>query len=145
KHNDTIKRLAEKLAAVDFTSDIQAKDFVDSLAGYELDFFDNIQTRYFLDYRPEHVGAADLENAQENIKFFSQIGLTEEYDRFVNRFCRDFHLPPQEGLQRANTADRYQLFDCSKDAALSPLHKLIEFDRHLYRHVSESFWSGKGK
>ncbi len=145
QHNEAIRILAEKLVRVDFKNDRQATDFVADLVGYELEFFDNIQTRYFLDYRPERVGPADFENARENSKRFSLIGLTEQYERFVKRFCRDLELPPQAELQRANIADQYQLFDTLKSSAGSPLHDLIEFDRRLYRHVADSFWSETGK
>ncbi len=145
QHNEAIRILAEKLVQVDFKDNRQTRDFVTDLTGYELDFFDNIQTRYFLDYRPERVGPEDYTNALETIKRFSQVGLTEQYERFVNRFCRDLELPPQAELQRANIAEKYQLFDTLNGSAQSPLEDLIEFDRLLYRHVAESFWSETGK
>ena len=145
QHNEAIRVLAEKLAQVDFRNDGQTRDFVAELAGYELDFFDNIQTRYFLDYRPERVGPEDYQKARENISRFSLVGLTEQYERFVNRFCLDLKLPPQAELQRANIADHYQLFDTLNCSAESPLQELIAFDRLLYRHVADTFWSETGK
>jgi hypothetical protein len=145
KHNDTIRGLAEKLMQVDFGDDTQIRNFVDTIAGYERDFFDNIQTRYFLDYRPEKVRLEDFENAQENIRRFRLIGLTEEYDRFVERFCQDLRLPPQTELQSSNISDHYQLFDPLQESAINPLHELVTFDQQLYRSVSDFFWENSGK
>ncbi len=141
KHNDTIKKLAEKLMLVDFQDDAQVKQFVAALKGYELDFFDNLQTRYFLDYRPDKVGLSDFENAQKTIKRFRLIGLTEEYDNFVGRFCQDLGLPHQAELQRSNISDHYQLFNPSDDLVDNPLHELVTFDQLLYRSVSDTFWN----
>jgi len=141
RHNDTIRKLAEKLVLVDFQDDEQVKGFVADLCGYELDFFDNIQTRYFLDYRPEKVSMADFENARQTIKRFRLVGLTERYELFVNGFCQDLGLPPQTQLQRSNISDHYQLFKPSFDTVHHPLHQLVEFDQLLYRFVGERFWS----
>jgi hypothetical protein len=145
KHNDTIRELAAKLLLVDFKNDPQIRSFVDSLAGYELDFFDNIQTRYFLAYRPEKVSLVDFENAQENIRQFRLIGLTEEYDRFIDRFCQDVLLPPQTELQRSNISDHYELFDPLQSSTSNPLQELVKFDQLLYQHVADIFWDKKGK
>ena len=139
QHNETIKILGEKLLAIDFTNHHQTRSFVDTLHGYECDFFDNIQTRYFLDYRPERVTLSDFQNAQETMRKFSRVGLTEKYDQFVECFCQDLDVPFQTTLQQSNISDQYHLFSETEVAEDRPLHELVKFDFLLYQHVSDLF------
>ena len=138
-HNETIHSLGEKLSRVDFSDSGQARTFVDELAGYELEFFDNIQTRYFLDYRPARVEQKDLERALEIVERFEDVGLTELYQMFVDRFCQSIGIPRQKMLQQANIADRYHLFSKKDIAPEAPLHELVLFDLRLYEAIRERF------
>lgn len=137
RHNETIRDLARRLAGIDFRDDRQIRRLVAELSGYECDFFDNIQTRYFLDYRPERVTQADYLQAVQNMMHFRSIGLTERYDRFRDRFCRDLGLPPQSQTLRSNRSERYRLVDLTQPSSRSIIDPLVRFDCRLYDLVAE--------
>lgn len=139
RHNETIKGLSDKLNGIDFSDAAAIASFAAGLAGYELDFFDNIQTRYFLDYRPDRVGKQDLDQAKRNLERFRSVGLTENYDAFRDRFCEDRGLPHQTQDLQSNKAAYYRLFDLSDQAIRKALRPLVVFDLDLYDHVSTRF------
>jgi len=139
RHNDTIRDLAVRLNRLDFADARQASRFVEGLSGFELDFFDNIQTRYFLDYRPEKVEMADVDNALANLDRFRLVGLTERYDRFLALVCGDIGLAPQQQDLQSNRADGYRLFDRKQESVRQCFAPLVEADLELYRRVAERF------
>ncbi len=141
RHNETIKGLSDKLNAIDFSNPDHIEGFVARLKDYEFDFFDNLQTRYFLDQRPEKVSRNDLAQALDNVSAFRLVGLTEAYDLFRNRFCEGAGLKPQQQELKANRADHYRLFDLSDPRIRAALLPLVEFDLDLYDFVADSFWS----
>jgi hypothetical protein len=132
RHNDTIRAMGTRLAAVDFSDENQLQRFVAELSGYQCDFFDNIQTRYFLDHRPERVTEADYREAVETAERFTAIGSTEHYDNFQDRFCSHLGLPVQKQTPRSNRSQRYHLFDCGNPAVSKIIDPLVCFDRRLY-------------
>jgi len=140
KHNATIKGLAARLSKLSFKDDDQLHRFIKELKGFHLDFFDNIQTRYFLDYRPEKVTAEDLENAKKNVLRFQLVGLTEHYHLFLDRFCRDMGLPPQSQTEKSNKSVNYSLFDHKRQTTKEILAPLIGVDLLLYQYVTQIFW-----
>ncbi|MCG6931940.1 MAG: hypothetical protein LJE64_15420 [Desulfofustis sp.] len=140
RHNETVKRLSDKLNDIDFSEPDEIRAFVEGLADFELDFFDNIQTRYFLDYRPGRVKPDDLDKAVTNLKRFRSIGLTEAYDAFRDRFCEDLGLDPQSQDLRSNRSASYRLFDLGRPAVREVLRPLVVHDLDLYAYVSEQFW-----
>ena len=128
------------LTQVDFSNLEEIRRFVAGLRDYQLDFFDNIQTRYFLDYRPDRVAADDLQRACTNISRFSSVGLTEAYERFKKQFCDSVVITPAEQKLQSNKAEHYQLFDLADSKVRSALRPLVEFDLQLYETVSANFW-----
>jgi hypothetical protein len=132
RHNDTIRAMGTRLAAIDFSDTDQLQRFVADLSGYQCDFFDNIQTRYFLDHRPERVTEADYRQAVETVERFTAIGLTEYYHHFQDRFCRHLGLPVQQQTPRSNRSQRYHLFDCDTPEVMKIIDPLVCFDRRLY-------------
>jgi len=140
RHNDTVKSLSDKLNTIDFTDPDAIGLFVSRLAGYERDFFDNLQTRYFLDYRPETVGQRDLDQAKQNLSRFCSVGLTEAYDAYRDRFCDDLGLAYQRQDLQSNKSAFYRLFDTSDHMIRDALAPLVMFDLDLYDHVSRQFW-----
>ena len=101
------------------------------MEGFGLDFFDNIQTRYFLDYRPEKVGVKDLQNAMENIKLFVLIGAAEKLDGFIERFCARYSMVKANQLRSFNRLPRFKLFDYDNKVVQSILTPLVETDIRL--------------
>lgn len=137
RHNDAIRDLARRIAALDFRSSREIERFVDELSGHECDFFDNIQIRYFLDYRPERVGETDFLAAVKNLLNFRAIGLTEHYDRFRDRFCRNMGLPLQRQALRSNQSAQYQLFERTDTKIRQLVMPLVEFDCRLYEYIAQ--------
>ncbi|MBE0582544.1 MAG: hypothetical protein IH612_02140 [Desulfofustis sp.] len=137
RHNETIRALGGRLATVDFQDEEQIRRFVAELSGYQLDFFDNVQTRYFLDHRPERVTEMDYLQAVQAIERFTAIGLTEHYDRFRDRFCRNLGLPAQQQTLRSNRSQRYRLFDFDNPVTRKIIDPLVCFDRRLYDLIAD--------
>lgn len=140
QHNDAIKALAKKLCEIDFSDPQEIQTLVAGLSGYELDFLENIQTRYFLGKRPQRLSEADYEMAQANMDHFSLVGLTEAYDQFLGRFCSLVGLPFQQQSSKSNRADSYRLFDPENDQIRTAFASLITYDQRLYQLVKEKFW-----
>ena len=137
KHEDCIQDLAIRLNESDLTSNSNLKAFVEQIEGFALDFFDNIQTRYFLDYRPEKVSAKDLQNATGNIKLFSVIGAAEKLEDFFDRFCARYGMVKVSQPRAFNRLPRYQLFDYDDKAVQSILTPLVETDLQLREMVAQ--------
>jgi hypothetical protein len=140
RHNETIKSLSDRLNRIDFRNCDAIRAFVAGLHDYQLDFFDNIQTRYFLDYRPDRVGEEELQMACSNTSRFSSVGLTETYERFKDRFCKSIGVSPSERKLQSNKSEFYELFDLSDQNIRDALAPLVQFDLQLYDHVSSQFW-----
>jgi hypothetical protein len=143
-HNETIKAMAEHLAGVNFHDDRHLQRFVDGISGCQCDFFDNIQTRFFLSSRPERVGEAEFQEAAENLRRFRLVGLTEHYDRFRDRFCQDIGLQPQQQTLRSNRSKGYALFDVDRPAVRALVDPLVRFDCRLYALIAERFSREEG-
>jgi len=139
RHNETVKNLSDALNRIDFSDPGEVGTFVDGLSGFERDFFDNMQTRYFLDYRPDRVGKEDLARATENIHRFRSVGLTEDYDAFRDRFCDELGLPRQRQEMQSNKAPSYRLFDLRDSRIREALHPLVAYDLELYEYAAEHF------
>ena len=140
KHNQSIKALSARLREIDFASIDEVARWVAELHGYERDFFDNQQTRYFLDDRPEIVGEENLARARDNLHRFRLVGLTEQYDRFRERFCRHLGLPSAEQPVKSNISGSNRLFDPADQHIRSVLFPLVTFDLQLYQFVRQVFW-----
>ena len=103
-------------------------------------FFDNIQTRYFLGYRPDRVGEEELQEACRNTSRFNSVGLTESYERFRDKFCGLIGVSSSAQTLLSNKSDYYRLFDLSDQSIREALTPLVQFDLKLYDHVSSQFW-----
>jgi hypothetical protein len=132
KHPDCIQALGTQLVRPKTTIKITLAHLISGLNGFELDFFDNVQTRYFLDYRPERVTEVDLERALNNFKLFTAIGLTEEYDGFTRQFCTTYKLPLLKQEMPLNKSKHKRLYDINDPEMQTILHPLVEYDLHLY-------------
>ncbi len=140
QHNETIKALSIRLNRINFADLAQITGFVHGLRDYQLDFFDNMQTRYFLDYRPDRVGQDDFERACENISRFASVGLTESYDRFIDEFCRFIGVEGLNQTLRSNKSKEYRLFDLAVPSVRKALWPLVQYDCELYEFVERKFW-----
>ncbi|MBT8329344.1 MAG: hypothetical protein KJN87_06520 [Desulfofustis sp.] len=139
-HNETIKSLSDALNRIDFSNPEEIHGFVTGLHDYQLDFFDNIQTRYFLDYRPDRVGEEELRRACSNTSRFISVGLTETYECFKDSFCELIGVSSAEQKLQSNKSDYYQLFDLADQHIREVLAPLVQFDLYLYDYVSTQFW-----
>lgn len=137
KHHPVVREIALKLNRIDFGSKKQLEAMVNNLNGIEIDFFDNLQTRYFLDTRPEKVTVADFEDAKKNLGRFKIVGTTEKYDQFVDKVCEVYHI---EKIKPAafNKSPGQKLFLFDNPEIRSILNPLVESDLLLYDFISRS-------
>ena len=103
--------------------------------GFEIDFFDNLQTRYFLDYRPDRVQADDCLAALETCRHFKRIGLTEYYDAFLRSFCEDNGFSFQARKRAFNESSLNPFYDHRADEFKEIVRPLVQTDLKLYRHI----------
>ncbi|MFT5701703.1 MAG: hypothetical protein ACI8ZB_004604 [Desulforhopalus sp.] len=143
RHHPAVQRLAIKIAQLDFTDFRQVKDFVFGLQGCELDFFDNIQTRYFLDYRPEKVSLNDFYKTLPNIDLFKHIGLTERYEQFKSFVSSSYELPEVSLPIMTNKTMHPPLYDCDCLDMKEILYPLVHADMRLYDAIKLRF-GGRG-
>ena len=139
QHNQAVQQLAKKIKASNFSDTSEVKHFVSHLKDYELDFFDNMQTRYFLDHRPEKVSPSMLEDAENNFRFFNHIGRTEQYDRFIEKFSTIYRIPLTHQPISYNKAIEPALYDPADPAMQDILSPLTETDVMLYERVKKLF------
>lgn len=136
RHPQVVQDLAASMKGLALDDPAVLGNFIDRLPAWGLDFFDNIQTRYFLDQRPEKVTPEHLDQALENTNAFTSIGLTERYEHFSRRFCEDIGAEYQAQKTALNRSRVKPLFDYRHQAIRSVLHPLIETDLRLYEHVN---------
>ncbi|MEE4167086.1 MAG: hypothetical protein V2I35_13875 [Desulfocapsaceae bacterium] len=131
-HPDHIQALGLKLNhSKNSIGDILGS-LVSNLKGLEIEMFDNRQTRHFLDYKPERVTEKDLQQALENLKLFSGIGLTEAYEPFVKQFCNTYNLRFIKQVVPLNTSKYRPLYNVNDSGMHDILRPLIEYDLRLY-------------
>lgn len=140
RHGKEVQQLAMKIVELDFTDFRQVKQFVFGLQGFELDYFDNCQTRYFLDYRPEKVSLGDFQNTLTNIDIFKHIGLTEKYDRLKTFISSSYDLPEVSIPVSFNKSMHPPLYDRNSDDMKEILYPLVHSDMLLYNMVKTRFY-----
>lgn len=112
--------------------------FVQHLDGFERDFFDNIQSRYFLDYRPGRVASEDICAAKENSSVFNRIGTTELYREFTRNFCSENGLNYVEQAKPLNRSRRKKLYRPDSSDIKEILFPLVKYDMELYEYIRSS-------
>lgn len=134
-HPPVIRNLALRLNRRDRSTKEILRQLVISLDGFEIDFFDNLQTRYFLDYRPERVQADDCLAAIENCRHFKRIGLTEHYDAFLRSFCEDNGFSYLARKRAFNESSIDPFYDHQADEFKEIVLPLVQTDLQLYQHI----------
>lgn len=138
RHPPVVQKLSIELNSKKNDIKQMLGDFIENLDGFEIDFFDNIQTRYFLDYRPERVSDEDLQAAKNNCSLFKRIGVTESYKDFTIAFCQDNGLRYVEQPKRLNKAKIEPLYDIHSPEIQEILLPLVKADLALYDYVTNS-------
>ncbi len=136
KHPYVIQELAVKLNSRKMNIKDILYSFVQNLDGFEVDFFDNIQTRYFLDYRPERVTSDDISSAINNCAIFKNIGLTESYMEFTRAFCAENEFSHIEQPKPLNRSNHKPLYDIQSAEIKEIIFPLVREDLALYDYVT---------
>jgi len=135
QHNQTVQKLAKKIKGSDFSNVYEVENFVSRLKDYELDFFDNMQTRYFLDYRPGKVSPSMLDEAENNFGLFKHIGRTEQYNQFIGKFSSIYQILITDQPRSYNKAIEPALYDSADPVMQDLFSPLIETDVLLYNRI----------
>ena len=137
KHNALVQKMGRDLFQTDLSEPGNLKQLVENLDGFQIDFFDNIQTRYFLGYRPDRVAQSDCDNAIGNISKFATIGLTENFGAYVEEFCDYYAIQQKPVTSVHNPSKVAPLFDVSNPEIRDVLSPLVCYDLQLYKKISE--------
>lgn len=133
KHNNpVIYRLGRQLGEIGGFTLQNLEQLVERLASLEAAFLDNSQTRYFLDGAPDRVGDRDFAQALDNVSRFKLIGLTEQYDRFVEQFVTINSVSTPVRRDRLNKSASDHLFDYRDPEIREVLRPLVRYDLKLY-------------
>ena len=130
--NPVIYDLGRKLGQQRLSDSQALSDFVHRLTATEAAFVDNLQTRYFLDQQPARVTVADLDTAVANSRRFALIGLTEDYERFVNDYIEMNGLSGATVGEKMNISTTEPLFDLGDESVRQILLPLVRVDLELY-------------
>ena len=136
-HSRETQKLALLLNELDFTHEKNIHALVDGICGDLTTLFDNHETRYFLDYRRKKVTAPDVQIAQAELGRFKFIGITEQYQQFLDLFCATYQIVSTGQQERLNRSESSKLFDFHDPTIRSILNPLVEFDLRLYQSVLE--------
>lgn len=139
RHGRDVQQLAIKISELDFTDMSEVKKFVFGLQGFELDYFDNCQTRYFLDYRPEKVSLGDFKNTLNNVDLFNYIGITDRYERFRSVVSASYDLPEVTLPAAFNKTMHPRLYDCFCEDMKEIFYPLVHADLLLYDTIKTRF------
>ena len=131
-HHDVVRKMGKDLNTNNVFDTQSLQLFVDNLDGFQIDFFDNIQTRYFLDYRPDRVAQRDLDNAVSNLKLFSTIGMMEYLDDYLKCFCQYYNMPYEPISSIHNLSKVSPVFDINNPMNQKIVKPLIQYDQKLY-------------
>ena len=110
------------------------------LDGFQLDFFDNLQTRYFLEYRPDRINQHDLDQAIENLNLFTDIGITEMYPQFLARCAALYHGKTKSIMTKHNPSRVPEIFDRKDPHIQRALQPLIRYDVQLVETICQNVW-----
>lgn len=133
--NQTIYRIARRVGETDFSTRSSLQKFVHDIKVIGGPFFDNMQTRHFLDDYVESVTTDHLKRAISTSDTFKLIGFTEEYPQFVRRFSdiNGFRNPHTTStLKRSSTTP---LFDSHDPSIREILFPLVCHDLKLHDHI----------
>jgi len=137
KHNELVQKMGQNLFQTDLSVPGNLRQLVENIDGFQIDFFDNIQTRYFLGYRPDRVTQSDCDNAIGNISKFATIGLTEHFGAYVEEFCDYYGIQQKPITSVHNPSKVAPLFDVSNQEIRDILSPLVCYDLQLYARISE--------
>ena len=135
-HPECIRVLSDRFNQIDLNDQNLLHDVVNNLKGFELEFFDNLQTRYFLDYPVERVQQRDLERALENVEKFDLVGTTEQFPDFLTEFLKMSGINYQPERKRRNSSILKPLFDIEDPEVQKIIDPLIRFDLLLYQKIA---------
>lgn len=134
-HSVETQKLALLLNHLDFSHEENVRALVDGICGNLTTLFDNHQTRYLLDYKRKKVTFPDVQIARSELKHFKSIGITEQYQRFLDHFCETYGIVCSGQKGKLNQSESSKLFDYHDQAIRSILRPLVEFDLLLYQNV----------
>ncbi len=135
KHHGLVQEMGRDLFQTDLSDSGNLDQLVNNLDGFQIDFFDNIQTRYFLGYRPDRVTQSDCDNAIRNIGKFATIGLTEHFGAYVEEFCDYYKIQQKPITSVHNPSKVAPLFDTSDNKIMEILLPLVQYDQQLYNRI----------
>ena len=136
-HQPVIQELSLRLQDAKLHHTQGIEEFLNNMEGFQFDFFDNIQTRYMLNRRPDQTKRTDLDQATENLSVFSTIGTTESYQMYIDRCAKFYGRSTSVQTTRHNPAKVASLFDKNDPSILDAIDPLICFDNLLYRTIIE--------
>ena len=134
-NNPVIFNIGRDLSRYNFDSMKNLQHFVDDISDLHAPFFDNMQTRYFLDSEVTRVSHEHLKEAKDNAKMFTLVGLTENYTDFIHNFIKINRFKKPVLNKKLNLSRSSPLFDYRDNAVREILNPLVCFDLELYAHL----------
>ncbi|MBN2344703.1 MAG: sulfotransferase family 2 domain-containing protein [Deltaproteobacteria bacterium] len=139
EHPEQIKQASLKIHQVDFQNIESLKQYVDELTEFELQLFDNCQTRYLLNtVPPKKVTRAHAEIAKQSLHFFDIVGTVEQMDQFILQVQKRMGWKQKVIPAKSNQLNNRYGVDTHSTQLREVLSPLIEADQILYDTVADN-------
>lgn len=139
--NPHIKALSEKICNTDLRSPDELRIFFEDLNVQEKPFFDNCQTRYFIQgLKDQSVQQIHVDNAiKKMMSSFRFIGISEEFDRSIFAISKIYGFDKPKASIKENISVMDDLFDINDPEIQEVLKDVTKFDRQLYYIAMQRF------
>lgn len=143
-HGPAIQEVVRRLQTLDFTNAQVVSDYVATLTPFEIELFDNPQTRYMVDRLKtpplnKRLHHAHLDEALSNLYKLDLVGISERYADMLAVLCYRLSWPMPETVTRLNVSQTKFGLDRRDEALCHALQPLIYMDNVLYFKACELF------
>lgn len=136
-----IKELSEKIRDSDLNDPDVLKGFFQGLTAQEKPYFDNCQTRYFINgLADEFVRQPHVNNAiTKMMASFRFVGISEEFEKSIAAISKIYGFDKPVAAIRENISVMDDLFDVNNPEINKILKDVTKFDRQLYYIAMQRF------
>lgn len=142
QHPSFIQDMSKKLKSLNLSDAPVIKDYVERMPSIEKEFFDNCQTRYFLQLsNGQSITEKDIDVALGNLEKIDLLGLNEYYFATLLILCYQMNWSPPERLNKLNVSTSKFGLESNNETIRESLEELIRFDNIIYEAARQRFFA----
>lgn len=140
QYGPAIQDVVRRLQVLDFTNAQAVSDYVSTLTPFEIELFDNPQTRYMLGQPVKsRLGHEHINEALSNLGKLDLAGISERYADTLAILCQRLGWSMPETVERLNVSKSKFGLDRNNDELCDALQPLIRLDNLIYFKAFEVF------